>query len=514
MADTPESTHDWLAGSNFVPQSLLDLLWLLSIPGLYCLMVLMGRFLKRRHGVRLGYLYHGFALGVAVCIPAELFAIEIPHLREIAAVTTVFGAMFLIALVDRYVWELYFQKKHQVRVPKFLSEVARLAIIAIAIFMVLDIGYHQTIKGLLVAPGIAAVVIGLAMQDLMGNIIAGVALQVGKPFQHGDWLLVEGKGYAEVLEINWRSTRMRTVDSVSIEIPNRDLARQTIINLNLPTRLHAMRISVGVEYTAPPTRVKAVLLHATCNAQGVAAEPKPVVYLKNFGDFAVEYEVKFWMDDYSRYHEICDAIRTNVWYSLHRHGIKIPFPVRTLQIERPERDKQHDLQTTARIMLRQQPLFRTLTDNQLDALLPRGRVVHFGGGETIIQQGDQGDSMFILVDGEANVIAKRHNLPVHVASLKTGDCFGEMSLLTGERRSATIVAKSDCEVVEIGKSVLASSLKENPELLQKLSELLAHRQMETEGLLAAASTNPRETEDTRTLYTATFMDRLRSFFEL
>ncbi len=225
------------------------------------------------------------------------------------------------------------------------------------------------------------------------------------------------------------------------------------------------------------------------------------------------HEIKFWMDEHTFYNEVCDAIRTNIWYSLQRHGIKIPYPIRTVQIERPTRTKEQEIQSTARIMLRQQPLFKCLSDDQLDALLPRGRVVHFGSGETLIQQGDQGESMFILVDGEANVVVQRNGSPTHVAALATGDCFGEMSLLTGERRSATVIAKSDCEVVEIGKAVIAQSLKENPDLLNKLSELLARRQMANEGILAAHAPTP-EGDRRHMQYTATFGDKLRAFFEL
>ncbi len=270
-----------------LPQSVRDLLLVLAVPGLYCLMVLLGRQLKRRHGVRLGYLYHLFGLCLAIVVPAEWLDINLKYGVELGAFTTLLGALFLIALVDRYVWELYFQQRHKVKIPKFLTDVGRLAILLLAIFLVLRIGYGQTIKGLILAPGIAAVVIGLAMQDLMGNIISGVALQVGKPFQHGDWLFVNDR-YAEVIEVNWRSTRMRTNDDISIEIPNRDLAKQTIINLNQPSRHHAMRIPVSIDYAAPPTRVKAVLLHAASNAKWVSPNPPPRVYLKNFGDYAVD----------------------------------------------------------------------------------------------------------------------------------------------------------------------------------------------------------------------------------
>ena len=116
----------------------------------------------------------------------------------------------------------------------------------------------------------------------------------------------------------------------------------------------------------------------------------------------MEYEIKFWHgESHAHYYEVCDAIRTNVWYSLQRHGIKIPFPIRTVHLERPARNKEQEIQSTARIMLRQQPLFKSSRDDQLDALLPRGRLIHFGRGEKLIQQGDDGDSMFILVAGRS-----------------------------------------------------------------------------------------------------------------
>jgi len=200
-------------------------------------------------------------------------------------------------------------------------------------------------------------------------------------------------------------------------------------------------------------------------------------------------------------------------HHLTRHGIRIPFPTHTVQLERPPRDKQQEVQTAARVLLRQQPLFRCLSDLELDSLLPRGRVVHFGRGEKLIQQGDTGDSMFILVDGQANVLVERNGSPKEVALLNSGDCFGEMSLLTGEKRSATIVAHTDCEVVEITKTVLAKSLQANPDLLDQLSKLLAKRQMETEGILAAGT--PRERiEAQQNKYAATFLDKLQSFFKL
>jgi small-conductance mechanosensitive channel len=494
------------------PEWVQILLVILVAPILYYLMLALGRRLKHKHGVRLGILYHLFSLGFAVYLPAGLLRPDWLITNHVGAFTVIFGGVFVISLVDRYVWDIYFKQWHNIDVPKFLPEVVRLAILILAVFLALEFFYGQTVKGLLIAPGIAAVVIGFAMQDSLGNIISGIALQTGKPYAHGDWLLVDGR-YAEVIEVNWRATRLRTHDDVVIEIPHRQMASQTIVNLNRPTRRHAVRVSVGIDYSAPPSRVRDVLLHATSNARGVSPEPKPKVYLKNFGDSSVEYEIKFWIDDHLYYNDVCDSVRTNVWYSLQRHGIKIPYPIRTVQIERPTRSKQQEVQSAARQILRQQPLFKSFTDDQLDALLPRGQVTNFGRNEKVIEQGANGDSMFILVRGEANVILNRNGFDTHVASLKSGDCFGEMSLLTGERRSASVIAKSDCEVVEIGKPILAHSLKENPELLTKLSTLLAQRQLENEGTLAAQS-DTSLVRAKQNEYQTTFISKLRVFFEL
>src|SRR5664279_3731787 len=281
-------------------------------------MVLAGRRLKRHHGVRLGWLYYLFSLSLAVYVPALLLNLNWAFLRHLGAAAVLLGACVFIALVDRYLWELYFQQRHRIKVPKFLTQVVGVVILIVAIFLVLQIGYGQSIKGLLIAPGIAAVIIGLAAQDLVGNILAGVALQIGRPFEHGDWLQVDNR-YAEVIEINWRATRLRTVDDISIEIPHRELARQTIVNLNRPRRLHAMRIPITLDYAAPPTRVKDVLLHAVATAKGVVPEPRPQVFLKNFGDSGIEYEIRFWLEDYARYFEVCDAIRTNMWSVSYTH---------------------------------------------------------------------------------------------------------------------------------------------------------------------------------------------------
>jgi CRP-like cAMP-binding protein len=349
------------------------------------------------------------------------------------------------------------------------------------------------------------------MQDLLGNIIAGLALELGKPFKTGDWLVIDDQR-GEVIEVNWRSTKLRTNDDVYLDIPNKTIVGGKIINLTSPTRAHAIRLTVRFDYQTPPNFVKDVMIRATAEVPGVLPTPAPKVYLRDFADSTIVYEIKFTIEDDSRYNEIVDGIRTNVWYAAKRHDIRIPFPIRTVQIERPS-SKSSDLSAAARAKVRQQPLLHLLDDAEADKLLASARLLRFGRGEKILQEGEAGESMFILLNGEAAVFVRSGDHETLVATLHPGDYCGEMSLLTGEPRSATIIARVDCELWEIDKPVMAELLQKNEALVQKLGDLLANRRMEREGVLASeaekAQLQSREKE-----YADGFMKKLYSFFEL
>jgi CRP-like cAMP-binding protein len=219
------------------------------------------------------------------------------------------------------------------------------------------------------------------------------------------------------------------------------------------------------------------------------------------------------MGNHAAINEVNDAIRTNVWYELKRQQISIPYPIRTLKLERRPRDKGTEDQEQAREILRGEPLFQCLDEEQLDALLQRSRLNHFGRGERVIEEGAEGDSMFVLLRGSANVSVSKNGSAIRVGTLHSGDCFGEMSLLTGERRTATVRAAADCYVMEISKPTMADVIRQAPECLNRLSELLAKRKMETEGIIKDVHLAQGEEAKQRE-YSATFLRRLRTFFEL
>ena len=486
-----------------------------EFPIIFLAMFFAGRWLKRRQRVELGVGYVLFCLSIAIWLPHVFTHWDLPWrdgvVKHLGAVTLLLGVFVFLALVRRYFWEGWFEKQSQMKAPKFLSQLVGLVIVVAAGLFVAGFIYGKSIQGAIFGSTVVVGIVGFAMQDLLGNIIAGIALEIGKPFKPGDWLVVEGR-HAEVIEVNWRSTRLRNNDAVYIDIPNKSIAGANIVNLSYPTREHAIRLTVGFDYAVPPNFVKDCLVRATASAPGVLPKPPPKVYLKEFSDSAILYEIKFWLEDESRFNDILDAIKTNVWYEAQRNGIRIPFPIRTVQIERAKAAAQPSMEAV-RGSVRKQPFLQLLDSAQTDRLLASARLQRFGRGERVIEQGRDGGSMFMLLRGDASVVVKANSSETQVATLRDGDFFGEMSLLTGEPRSATVVAQTDCEMWEIGKEVLAEILQENHPLVEKLSDLLAKRRLENEGLLASAHPAAVMQEKHRE-YRASFLSKLKSFFEL
>jgi small-conductance mechanosensitive channel/CRP-like cAMP-binding protein len=474
----------------------------------------IGRFLKRRAGVHLGLFFRLFCLILAFYAAITVYGVHASWRYHVGAAAILLSTALIVALVNRYVWDFYFEKKRQTPIPHFLREVVGGIIFLIFLLFILSYGYHAEtqLKGLLAGSGVVAIILGFAGQNLFAGIIGGISIQINRPYKVGDWLKV-GETYAEVREINWRSTRLCTNDDIYLDIPNNEMVSHQIVNLHYPTEVHAMRIRVGVEYKNPPNVVKDALFRAASTAKNVLAEPKVKVFLVDFADFAVIYEIKYYMGNHSRINETNDAVRTNVWYELKRRGITIPFPIRTLQVQRKAALPAQEEQTEALSILRGERLFECLSEEQLNHMVQEARLKLFGRGEPVIEEGAAGDSMFVMLRGAANVFVSKNGSKIQVATLGAGDCFGEMSLLTGEPRSATVRADGDCYVMEIGKPVMAEVLRDAPSCLEKLSELLAQRKMETEGILKEAG-NAGEQALKERQYTATFLHRLRTFFQL
>jgi branched-chain amino acid transport system substrate-binding protein len=478
-----------------------------------------GRWLKRRHGVKLGFLYQVFCISIGLYVPILLkgynFAWAWLNLeRELRAALVLLGSVFFLALLDRFLWHGYFERRRQRAVPKFLRDVAAILFVALSIGFIIGFIYGKAPAASLIAgSGVVAIILGFALQDLLGNVFSGIAIEIGRPFRPGDWLLVDTT-YGKVIDVNWRSIRVQTNDDITHEIPNNQIVRNTIVNLSYPAKPHAMRLVVRVDYNVPPNPVKELFVEATKDVPGVLKTPEPVCLLHDFADSAIIYQMKYYMDDHRMHSTTSDGIRTNIWYALRRAGIRTPYPIRKVQFEQDKPTLEREEEALSGLM--NSPLLATLDDQQRRSLVESGRHDRYGSGERIIEQGTPGESMFVLLEGRADVIIE--TVPgeptTRVAGLRAGDCFGEMSALTGEKRSATIVAEIDCEVLEIGKEAFSALLKGAPELAEALGELLAERRMANEGFLAEEAGKAIDEAMRRRNYTARFLNKLGDYFGL
>ncbi len=186
----------------------------------------LGRLLKRRAGVPFGIFFQLFALTLAFYAAAWVYGLDLHWRNHVGAALVLLSTAVVIALVDRYLWDFYFEQRRQTVIPKFLRELVALVIFLIALLLVLSFGYHAEtqLRGLLATSGAAAIILAFATQNLLGGVIAGMSLQINKPYKVGDWLQV-GEHFAEVMEINWRSTRLRTNDTIYLDIPNNEIVR-------------------------------------------------------------------------------------------------------------------------------------------------------------------------------------------------------------------------------------------------------------------------------------------------
>ncbi|MDX2080698.1 MAG: mechanosensitive ion channel family protein [Terrimicrobiaceae bacterium] len=491
----------------------LTLLYFGSAILIYLVLLFGGRLIKRRFGLPLGWAYHLFSIAVGLFVPTRFRGIEVVNAdvenKTFAAAVAITGTLVVIGFIRHYCYDR-FRDADSAQVPKFLSQFLSAVVGLAAILILLDSVYKVPVTGLLAGAGIAGIVLGLALQDTLGNIFSGFAIYFGGQFKAGDWLLVDDH-HAQIIEINWRSTRLRTNDDVYLDIPNSQITKQTVINYSYPTGLHAVRMDIGLHYDAPPTLVKRVLIEAAGNCRHVVPEPAPDVFLTAFGDWAITYQLRFWLTDHLNYDAANDEIRTNLWYALKRHGIAIPYPIQhEMSLEPPAPIPCE----AGRI---REALGRTLigpclTPEQVDVLAAGARIVEFGSGETIIRQNAPAGAMYVLISGRAQVFLENAAGRMAVAVLDEGACIGENSVLTGDPRSATVVASEDCTAVEVAKSTLAPIIGASPELLEILSDLLAKRRLQNEGIVAesgaAADSGKRQN------YREGFLEKLRTFFEV
>lgn len=390
------------------------------------------------------------------------------------------------------------------RVPERFPNIVQDAII-VAVFLL--IATFVLREKLLTTSAVGAVVIGFALQDTLGNMFAGLAIQVEKPFHVGHWITV-GEFEGLVTEITWRATKLRTKAGNLVVVPNNIMSKEGITNYSEPAIPTRMQVDVGVSYSSPPNEVKSAILEAITPDPLVLKTPSPEVLVLDFGSSAIVYRTRFWIADYAKDEVSCDHVRSSIYYIFRRRGIEIPFPIQT-EIQVPYEPPTRSAERAAELerMVRNVELLAPLSDAERAELVAASPERLYAAGEHIVVQGQPGASMFVICSGRVRVTVGAS--AQEVAVTEQGGYFGEMSLLTGDPRTATVAAIVDTVLLEITADTFRRIVMANPAIVEQIYPAMETRRAELTRTQQTAAAPIAAHEGRRSL-----LDRIQEFLGL
>jgi small-conductance mechanosensitive channel/CRP-like cAMP-binding protein len=411
---------------------------------------------------------------------------------------------FFVRLVDVITFDLVMSRRRNVIAPQLMRQILAIVLYFLLFAWALNEILQRDIRPALAGGAVIAAILGLALQDTLGNLFSGMALHLEGGFEVGD-VLHSGDYIGTVENVSWRATRLRGFNHQVIVLPNSVIARERL-EVFPHNNLNGRVMQVGVDYHVAPATVIGILVQATAHVEGVARERPCVVRIGAFTDSAVVYEVMYFTRDYSLRDRIDADMRKAIWYALHRNEIAFATPVRAYAPYTPPK-LEHSVPTGEIAQrLEEVDVLTPLSAEAHEAIASATKVHVYSKGEAILRAGTPGESMFVVHGGTVSIrISDPSATGGHeVAQLGPGSVFGEMALLTGEARTADVIALTDVVALEIGKDSLQPILMNNPELAGAISEKVLERRDHLEMVRAE---NHEEA-------THSVLDRIRSYFGL
>lgn len=417
--------------------------------------------------------------------------------------------MSLIVSIIRFVDQLIFTtafRSNEYEISSLLRNIFSIILYIVSFFVIFNSQYPSVdLAALFTTSTILGVIIGLALQDTLGNLFSGLAIQADQPFQIGDVVSIQNKGTGVVENVSWRGVQIRTFQNKLIIISNSVLGKESI-EVAPRENLNARLVFFNTLYANSPAKTIQVIREVVRQVENVSPKIRPIVRIKDLGDNGIEFEIKYWLEDYTKYNDTDALIRQRIWYAFQREHIEFAYPTRTIHVETKTQEDVF-IETSNEIFerLSSVPIFAPLSDDETQRLAQASHLRVFAPGESIVRQGKQGNSMFVVHRGSVNVQQKEDSVSKTLRTLREGDFFGEMGLLTGEPRTATVFAEEETEVLEISNFCLKPILEDNPELVNSFSQIIEERR-------AAFDKSETETEKDKTKNKASVFNSIKKFF--
>ncbi len=418
-------------------------------------------------------------------------------------------AILLVEGLDIVVWKGFAQKKFGQITPKILVGVSAFIVYLATAYIIAAVIFDIPVTGALVSSGIVLGVIGLSLQNTISDIFSGIFISLERPFSIGDWIVTEDGRLGQVIEIDWRATRLLSFNQTVFVVPNSKIANSIIENRAEPSSVYGHYFYVHMSPEAPVGLVRRVLLEAVLSSPYVQSEPPPNVYLSKGNQRPYQYLVYVYFESYEASWRGNGDVQTRIHHYLKRAGLTVAGEAREIRHQRMAGTEADE--PTIQQLLSEIRLFESLSIEELELLSESVRTTRYRSREIVINEGDPGDSLLVITSGLVNVTRKKpRGKDESVSRLGMGQCIGEMSLLTGRTRSATVRAVTDCEVVEIPKEGMNQLLEKHPELIDKLAVTMTARRSADELI----SDRDLEHASRMTLQDIAdkFGSRIRSFF--
>ncbi len=372
---------------------------------------------------------------------------------------------------------------------------------------------------------VVAAVLSISLQSTLGNVIGGVALQLDGSVHVGDWVQLENGRQGKVSAIRWRHITLDTRDGDTIVMPNSVLLGTPFTLLGRRqgnVHPHRQAIHFRVDYRFSPSKVASVVAEALRSSPvpNVSAEPPPDCVCLDLGrDVASStalYAVRYWIVDVARDTPTDSEVRARVHAALRRSGIPIALPATTTfnaDLDHLSGDAQRQRRRErASAAVRGVELFRSLTDAECETLAQAVTFCPFAAGERVTRQGAVAHYLYLLASGRAEVKVATDGRESTVSTIEAPGFFGEMGLLTGAPRRASVYAVTAVDCFKLERSAFEGVIQHRPDVARELGAVLAARQTEldlvTSSLDAAGRAAHQRAETER------MVARIREFFGL
>lgn len=409
-------------------------------------------------------------------------------------------AAILIGRVFNLGWNQFRLNSGKGALPGVAQYLVMALLYLIALAGIWSYALHRPISGILAASGFIGLILGFALRSLIMDLFMGLAVNFDQPYRIGEYIMInKDRIDGKVVDISWRTTRLETGENNIVVIPNNIMGTMVLTNFSRPSSESEMEIMFTFDFAVPVRDIKHILqssVVALQDTRGFSKREEPKVRVKGINSMGIDYKVKYWIDaSQIGPGKAKNLVLESIIDNLQKSGISPAYPkTDAFNADMPDKMVDYRSEKGRLALLRRIEALEHLVDEYLEMIASRMNLRYFENGEVLFNEGDPGDSMYIVVVGVLKVVVLRNNTEHTIAQITPGQVFGEMSMLTGEPRTATIRAATDVIAYEVHRDHLSEVFEKQPETVEIISTIMAQRQLSNDKFYAKLSETEKNSQ--------------------